>query len=173
MTGLVAHRRLVVEGARSSSATALTEVELIWIEKSIEYWVRFGNPVQERIIDRRRRVLGFCPESFFAFVRWTANDYGTVASHLDILRAVAPHEAYQTVPAVTPGGELLLTVSGWPKVERVLQLIDAIDASGIDGADVAPDHWRHVHNRLAAGESPRAYTRAQHCAWIKRRSILP
>jgi hypothetical protein len=106
-------------------------------------------------------------------VRWTANDYGTVASHLDILRAVAPHEAYQTVPAVTPGGELLLTVSGWPKVERVLQLIDAIEALGIDGADVAPDHWRHVHNRLAAGESPRPYTRAQHRAWIKRRSILP
>ncbi len=92
MTGLAGHQTLAAEGARSSSATALTEVELIWIEKSIEYWVRFGNPVQERIIDRRRRVLGFRPGSLFAFVRWTANDYGTVASHLDILRAVAPHE---------------------------------------------------------------------------------
>lgn len=48
MTGLAGHRTLAAEGARSSSATALTEVELIWIEKSIEYWVRFGKPVQER-----------------------------------------------------------------------------------------------------------------------------
>jgi len=45
MTGLAGHRTLAAEGARSSSATALTEVELIWIEKSIEYWVRFGNPL--------------------------------------------------------------------------------------------------------------------------------
>ncbi len=173
MTGLAAHQTLAENSAAPLSATVLTEVELIWIEKSIEYWVRFGNPVQERIIDRRRRILGFRPQRIFAFVRWAANAYGTVASHLDILRAVAPHEAYQTVPFVTPGGELLLTVSGWPKVERVLQLIDAIEAYSIDAADVAPDHWRHVHNRLAAGEWPRAYTREQHRAWIKRRSIGP
>lgn len=31
-------------------------------------------------------------------------------------------------------------LSGWPKVERVLQLIDAVEVLGIDPADVAPDH---------------------------------
>ena len=29
-------------------------------------------------------------------------------------------EAYQTLPFVRPGGEILLRVSGWPKVERDL-----------------------------------------------------
>jgi hypothetical protein len=33
-----------------------------------------------------------------------------------------------------------LRLSGWPKVERVLQLIDAVEVLGIDPADVAPDH---------------------------------
>ncbi len=63
----------------------------------------------------------------------------------------------QTVPTVTPGAEVLLHVDGWPKVERMLQLIDAIEARGIDPIDVSLDHWRHVHNRLTVGETPRAY----------------
>ncbi|HET6184608.1 MAG TPA: DUF2840 domain-containing protein [Acetobacteraceae bacterium] len=31
-------------------------------------------------------------------------------------------------------------MSGWPKVERVLQAIDAIEALGVDPADVSPDY---------------------------------
>ncbi|MFN3614385.1 MAG: DUF2840 domain-containing protein, partial [Rubrimonas sp.] len=60
---------------------------------------------------------------------------------------------------------------GWPKVERMLQLIDAIEAVGIDPVEVAPDHWRHVHNRLAAGEEPRAYTPQRHRAFLLAREI--
>ena len=33
---------------------------------------------------------------------------------------------------MTPGGDILLRVDGWPKVERMLQRIDAIEAIGID-----------------------------------------
>jgi hypothetical protein len=36
------------------------------------------------------------------------------------------------------GGGSLLQVSGWPKVEKVLQAIDAIEALGIDPAGAAP-----------------------------------
>jgi hypothetical protein len=36
---------------------------------------------------------------------------------------------------------------------------------------VAPEHWRHVHNRLAAGETPRPYTRERHRAWLLRREL--
>ena len=87
------------------------------------------------------------------------------------MRAVAPGEAYQTLPFVRPGGEILLRHRGWPKVERVLQAIDAVEALGIDPADAAPDHWRHVHNRLIAGDEPRPYSRDQHRAWLMRRRI--
>ena len=119
----------------------LTQVELLWLESRIENRIRFGRVAEERILDRRRRVLSFAPGSIFAFVRWMSNDFGTVVSRIDILRAVAPGQRCSTVPYVKPGGESLLRLSGWPKVERVLQLIDAVEALGIDPADAAPDYW--------------------------------
>ncbi len=128
-------------------------------------------PDRQKTIDRQRRVVSFAAGNIFAFVRWTGNDYGTVVSHIDVLRAVMPGERYVTVPFVRPGGESLLRISGWPKVEKVLQAIDAIEALGIDPADAAPEHWQHIHNRLSVGEQPRPYTQTRHQAWLLRRSL--
>jgi hypothetical protein len=154
-------------------AVTLTHVELTWIEKKIEHWLRFGRRAEEKILDRRRSIVSFTPNSIFAFVRWASNDYGTIISRMDIVRAVEIGERCQTLPFVRPGGEILLRVDSWPKVERVLRAIDAIEAIGIDPADVAPEYWRHLQNRIAAGHEPRAYSREQHAAWLKRRSISP
>ncbi len=151
----------------------LTHVELIWREKQIEHWIRFGRDVEERILDRRRRILSFPAGAVFAFVRWAANDFGTVVSRIDIMRAVGAGEPHQTLPFVRPGGDILLKVNGWPSVETVLILIDAIEALGIDPADAAPDYWRHVHSRLAVADTPRRYTREQHRAWLLRRRAAP
>jgi hypothetical protein len=74
---------------------------------------------------------------------------------------------------VRPGGEILLKIEGWPKVEDVLRHVDAIEALGIEADAVSPDHWRHVHNRFAAGHQPRAYTIDQHRAFLLRRRIEP
>ena len=148
-----------------------TEVELTWLEGRIEHWIRFGHDSGETILDRRRRILRFAPDCIFAFVRWASNDFGTVVSRIDIVRAINRGEPYQTLPFVRPGGEILLRISGWPKVERVLQTIDAVEMLGIDAADAAPDHWRHVHNRLAGGEQRRPYTQEQHRAWLLRRRL--
>ncbi|MDJ0448808.1 DUF2840 domain-containing protein [Methylocystis sp. JR02] len=152
-------------------AVTLTHVELTWIEKKIEHWLRFGRRAEEKILDRRRSIASFTPNSIFAFVRWASNDYGTIISRMDIVRAVEAGARFQTLPFVRPGGEILLRVDSWPKVERALRAIDAIEALRIDPADVAPEYWRHLHNRLAAGHEPRAYTREQHAAWLKRRSV--
>ena len=151
----------------------LTHVELTWLEKRIEHRIRFGSIAAEKVLDRRRRIVSFASDSIFAFVRWASNDFGTIISRIDIVRAVAPGEAFSTLPFVRPGGEILLRITGWPKVECVLQLIDAVEALGIDPADAAPDYWRHVHNRLSVGETPRAYSRTRHQAWLQRRRIAP
>jgi hypothetical protein len=71
-----------------------------------------------------------------------------------------------------PRGESLLRLSGWPKVEQVLQLIDAVETLDIDPADAAPDYWHHVHNRLSVNERPRPYTRSRHQAWLHRRRMM-
>jgi hypothetical protein len=56
----------------------LTHVELLWLEKRIENWIRFGHAAEGQILDKRRRILSFAPGSIFAFVRWTSNDFGTI-----------------------------------------------------------------------------------------------
>ena len=151
----------------------LMTVEILWLEKRIENRVRFGRSVVEKIIDRNRRVLSFAPGSIFAFVRWTSNDFGTMLSRIDILRAATPGQRYSTVPWITPGGESLLRLSGWPKVERVLQMIDIVEALDVDPADAAPEYWHHVHNRVSVNEAPRPYTRSRHQAWLHRRRVMP
>ncbi len=150
---------------------SLTFVELTWFKQRIENRIRFGRPAGLQILDRHRRVVSFTPGSIFCFVRWAANDFGTVLSRADIVRAIAPGERYQTLPFVRPGGDILLRMDGWPKVERVLHAVDAVEALGIDPADVAPDYWQHVHNRLSVNETPRNYTRTRHQAWLKRREV--
>ncbi len=152
---------------------AATLVELTWHEKRIEHWLRFGRAVGEQRLDRHRRIAVFAPGSVFAFVRWAGNEHGTIISRIDIVRTVDRGEPYQTLPFVRPGGEILLRITGWPKVETVLKAVDAIEALDIDPADVSPDHWRHVHNRLTVNEPFRAYGREQHRAWLRRREVTP
>lgn len=149
----------------------LTQVELLWLKGRVENWIRFGRVVAEQRLDRSRRVVSFAPDSVFAFVRWVSNDYGTIVSRVDILRAVNAGERYSTVPYVRPGGESLLRLNGWPKVEKALQFVDQVEALGIDPADAAPEYWRHVHNRLSVNERPRPYTRARHEAWLRRKRV--
>ena len=148
-----------------------TDVELLWLEGQIERWIRFGKPAGERLIDRRRRVVSFTPGAIFALVRWQAGEFGTTLSRIAILRAVAPGEAFTTVPFVAPGADILLNVSTWPKVQAVLAAIDAVEAIGVNAEDAAPDHWRHVGARVAVGLSPRLYDRRRHRAWLLRRSL--
>jgi hypothetical protein len=151
--------------------SASTEVELFYVKGKIERWIRFGKPITERTLDRRRRIVTFEAGAIFAFMRWASNGHGTLVSRVDILRACNAGEVCSTVPGVRPGAEILLRTVGWEKVQRVLRAIDAIEALGFAPHEICPDHWRHVHNRLAAGLAPRPYSRERHRAWLLRSKI--
>lgn len=155
----------------ASTARGLTDVELTWIEQRLEHWIRFGRVVADRVVDRRTRIFSFRPGAVFAFVRWSSNDFGTIHSSIAIVAAVAPGSPYTTYPFVRPGGDLLMRADGWPKVQRVLMAIDAIEAGGVDPCDVAPDHWRHIGTQLAAGLPFRPYGPDRHAAWFRRKAI--
>ena len=159
--------------AAYKAAPHLTHVELTWREGRVEHWLRFGRPAADQRLDAQRRIASFAPGSIFCFVRWASNAYGTIISRIDIVRVPGPGDAYQTLPFVRRGGELLLSIKGWPKVEKVLHAVDGVEALGLDPIEAAPDYWRHVHNRLTAGQVPRAYALDQHRAWLERRSIEP
>ena len=177
----MASRALPAEGpphvvpvtAQSTGERMLTHVELYWNEKQREDWLKFGKPVTSRIIDRHVRVESYAPGQVFALVRWASNEHGTIRSSLDIVRAVPRGEAYTTLAQVDPGGDILLAVSGWPKVAQVFRLIDAIEAADIDPCEVAPDHWRHIHLRLSIAAKPHDYTPERHKAWVARQQVTP
>lgn len=148
-----------------------TSVELTWIEKKIEHWIAFGRTSGEQIQDRTHRTVYFNAGAVFAFVRWMSNDFGTIVSEITVIRAVASGEPFVILPYVRPGGEVLLKIHGWPKVQRVLAMIDSVAALDVDPADASPDYWRHVHNRLAAGFDPSPYSRTRHLVWRLRRRL--
>ena len=157
-------------GARDA-VSPLTDVTLVWREGVHEDWLKFGRPLTERIVSRSRRIESYAAGQVFALVRWASSDFGTIRSTLAVVRAVAAGQPCTPVARVHPGGQLLLFARGWSKVAQVFRLIDAIEASGIDPCEVAPEHWRHVHNRLAGGEHPACYTPAQHRAWLRRKAL--
>jgi hypothetical protein len=163
--------RSATMSAAAPDESALTWVDLVWYEKRIEHWIRFGRTEDEQILDRRRRRVGFAPGAVFAFVRWQSGDRGTVASRLAVVQAQVSGAAIATLPGVTPGGTLLLRLSGWPKVQRALAAVDQVDDLGIDPADAAPDHWRQVHARLSVGQTPEPYSRFRHRAWRQRQEL--
>lgn len=156
---------------RGDNPDALTAVSLTWVAGKREEWLRFGRPLSDRIINRRTRIASFRPGAIFALVRWVANEFGTIASHIDVVRAVSRHEACTTLPCIDPGGELLLHIASWPKVSQVLRAIDTVEAIGIDACAADPDHWRQIHHRIAAGQTPSEYTSCRHRAWLKRKAV--
>jgi Protein of unknown function (DUF2840) len=123
---------------RPDAGRLQTDVQLTWFEGRIKRRIRFGHDCGETILNRRRRILRFTPRNILRSSSWASNDFDTIVSRIDIVRAIDRAESYQTLPFVRPGGEILLRISGWPKVERVLQAIDAVEALGIDPAVAAP-----------------------------------
>ena len=103
----------IADVSRAHSLDAvLTLVELTWHKQRVEHRIRFGRQVGQQVLDRHRRVVSFAPGSIFAFVRWAANDFGTIISRIDIVRAVAAGERYQTLP-VRATGRRRPVAHGW------------------------------------------------------------
>ena len=151
----------------------LTRVAIHFVPKRINHWLRFGDPVRHRYLDRQRAVAWFDPDQIFGYVRWEANEYGTVLWRVYVLRAGRPDDVMGRVPGVFPGADMLLRLDGQAKVKRGLAHIERLEKAGFDPAQIAPDHWRHLHNRLSFGEAPRLYTTDQHHAWLARRTVQP
>jgi hypothetical protein len=99
--------------------------------------LRGHDPRLQRILQIVSAAVGICPKIFR--YRYLARSYRG--------------RRYSTVPHIRSGGEILLHLSGWPKVEKVLRAIDIIEELGIDSANAAPAHWRHVQNRLFMNEN--------------------
>lgn len=150
----------------------LTRVALIFVPEKRNVWLRFGRPAHETIVDTQRRTAEFNAGSVFCRVRWEANAYGTTLWQLAVVQAAASGEAQQRITGIVPGATLLLHVGTAEKVQTTLRLIDAIEATHIDAADVAPSYWRMVHNRLASRLEASPYTADRHAVYLLRRPLV-
>lgn len=144
----------------------LTRVSLAFVAKRINLYLRFGHPVRELRLDRRRRWAAFLPDAVFCRVRWESNDYGTTRWQLMVLQAGTPLDGVQRIAGIQPGARLLLWAEGEDSVRSVLPRIDAIEAMGIDPAGVSPAYWRTLGNRLSARQPLPIYTPERHTATL-------
>lgn len=146
-------------------------VSLAFVEHRVNVWLRFGQPVRETVLDRWRRVATFEPNAVCCRVKWIGNDYGTALWQLMVLQAPMSFDGSQRVSGVTPGARSLLRADGEQQVKAVLEVIDTIEALGIDPAVVAVTYWRTIGNRLAARQPLPDYTTERHAAHLARRAL--
>ena len=151
--------------------TEHTDVELLWIEGRIERWIRFGNVIEERLVDRRRRIVSFAPNSVFAFVRWASNDYGTLVSRIDIVRACRAGEHRSTVPGITPAGTSCCGFPAGRRSKRCLKQSMPLRRSACEPKTSAPTIGGKSTAACPPVETPERYTRQRHRAWLLRREM--
>tara|TARA_B100000378_G_scaffold276786_1_gene275499 strand:+ start:1350 stop:1865 length:516 start_codon:yes stop_codon:yes gene_type:complete len=151
--------------------TLLTRVSLLYIERRINLYLRFGCPLRTYQIDRWRRCAVFPPTQLFCRIRWESNDYGTTRWQLMVLQTGRPGEGMQRVRGISPGARILLNVEGERQVRAILEQIDAIEAKGIAPTDVPPMYWRLLNNRLAAHLPLPDYDADRHAAWLAGRAL--
>lgn len=139
---------------------------------SREWSVPFGMPLDQRILNRRHRLLGFGPGAVFAYVRRIETPATGVTGRLDILQ-VAPAGDRIAVRGVTPGAALLFRAPAWSLARRVLMTFGAFEAAGYPLHDVEPDYWRRLAVCLAEGRSPPPYGPLRQAAWLAQRAARP
>lgn len=146
-------------------------ISLAFVEHRVNVWLRFGQPVHETVLDRWWRVATFEPSAVCCRVKWIGNEHGTVLWQLMVLQAPVSFDSAQLIAGVSPGARILLRADGERQVKAVLEVVDAIEALGIDPAAVAVAYWRTVGNRLAARQPLPDYTFERHDAHLARGAL--
>jgi len=153
------------DGAVIMTGVMLTDpsyVDSVW-SRSASALERFAGRL-EQIVNPSLPVAWARPTS--SLRRWAANDYSTVVSRVDILRAVRHGEPGSPGGFVRIGGERLLRIYGWAQVDRVLQAIDAIRRW--ESIRRGPRHCGHNNGCRRRGQA--RYTR-ERADWLKRQRI--
>ncbi|MEE9454643.1 MAG: DUF2840 domain-containing protein [Paracoccaceae bacterium] len=149
-----------------------TCVEVVFYPEYLNNWLRFGDPVYDFNLDRRRSLAIFKPGQLFGYIRWHANEYGTQKWRFVIVKAVEPLHLMNRFRGIQPGGEILLITSGNVKVKRVLAQIDRLENDGFDPSIVSPYFYRRLHNRMMINRPVRGYSLQQHEAYLAARKVL-
>lgn len=126
----------------------LTQVQIHFVKNIINHRLLFGEPDEIIKMDRFRRLAVFSPNQIFGYIRWRANQYGTVDWRLYVLKSGASGLMTQ-VSGVAPAVEILVSVSGRERMKRALPVMDRIIADAENGLLGVPEsYWRLVQSSL-------------------------
>ena len=164
----VAHVPAPWPAAAMPQRPASMRVSLAFVEHRVNIWLRFGKPSHETVLDRWRRTAVFDPGAVCCRVKWLGNDFGTAMWQLMVLQAPVGGALVQRIGGVLPGAHLLLRTDGESGVKSVLQLIDDMEAAGIDPCTAALTYWTTLGNRLASRQALPVYDIERHTAHLAR-----
>ncbi|WP_026941033.1 DUF2840 domain-containing protein [Hellea balneolensis] len=139
----------------------ITHVQIHFVKDIINHRLLFGDPVEIIKLDRFRRLAVFKPQSIFGYIRWRANNFGTIDWKLYVVKSGTEGLMTQ-VRGISPAVKLLVSVSGRDPMKRGLAVMDDIKAQSKNGLIGVPEsYWQAVHTSLLlrkpVHELPRHY----------------
>lgn len=137
---------------------ALTRVTLDYMEGLRNHRLLFGHVYDMETIIMLQgnglRYAYFLPGQIVGYERWEQNRYGTKKWTIFVLKTLEPGYLASKIPGVNPGAECLLKISGVGKVKRTLKWFDLIQQYQPNMADIEPDYYRYLEERINNNLTP-------------------
>ena len=103
-----------------------TLVQLHFVRGVINHRLRFGRTENVTKLDKYRSVAVMPIGSIFGYIRWRANEYGTIDWRVYVLKA--QQSGYiSEVAGVSPAVKILLSAQGKPAAQRCLKALDKLE----------------------------------------------
>jgi len=136
-----------------------TLVQLHFVRGMINHRLRFGQPEAKTKLDKYRSLASFPEGSIFGYIRWRANEYGTIDWRVYVLKAQADGLRSE-VAGITPAVKILVSAQGKPAVKRCFTALDALEKE-VGGTldDVPESYWAGFNNALLLRKTPRQLPR--------------
>ena len=136
-----------------------TLVQLHFVRGIINHRLRFGQPETKTELDKYRSLASFPEGSIFGYIRWRANEYGTIEWRTYVLKAQSGGYISH-VGGISPAVKILMSAQGKPAVQRCLKALDKLEKEAGGTLDNVPEsYWSGFNNALLLRKSPRQLPR--------------
>ena len=125
-----------------------TLVQIHFVRGMINHRLRFGKPEAKTKLDKYRSLASFPEGSIFGYIRWRANEYGTIDWRVYVLKAQADG-FISKVAGVAPAVKILVSAQGKPAAQRCLKALDKLEKEAGGTLDNVPEsYWSGFNNAL-------------------------
>ena len=132
-----------------------TLVQIHFVRGLINHRLRFGQPASVTKLDKYRSVAIMPIGSIFGYIRWKANEYGTIDWRVYVLKAQDTGYISEVL-GVSPAVKILVSAQGKPAVKRCLKALDNLEKQAGSSLETVPEsYWGVFNNALFLRKIPR------------------